>query len=98
MQLDLFSHQNRQGPATVYYFPMGRRAGLVRETAGELMSRTYAAGKRYWASHVQVIRRELKDSGRSRSEIDKDLKQYAEAVQHEVDRHRSTYLTPEGAA
>lgn len=82
MQLDLFTPQ--KGPAILYRFPLARRADLVRSTAGELCNRAYEDGRRYWNAHAQKMRRQLKATGLSRSEIDKDMAAYSQAVRLEV--------------
>ena len=82
MQLELFTR--RKGPATVYRFPLARRADLVRATARELCSRSYEDGRRYWTTHAQRMRRELKSSGLSRSEIEKEIAAYSGAVREQV--------------
>lgn len=82
MQLDLFT--SRKGPAKLYRFPLARRADLVRRTAGELCKRAYEDGRRYWNAHAKELRRQLKASGLSRSEIDKEMDAYSQAVKFEV--------------
>lgn len=82
MQLDLFTSQN--GPAIMYRFPLARRADLVRRTAGELCNRAYEDGRRYWTLHAKDVRRQLKASGLSRIEIEKEMDAYSQAVKFEV--------------
>jgi hypothetical protein len=82
VQLDLFAV--RSGPATVYRFPLARRADLVRLTAGELCKRAYEDGRRYWNVHAKDMRRQLKAAGLSRSEIEKEMEAYSQAVKFEV--------------
>ncbi len=82
MQLDLFTHQRR--PAIVYRFPLARRADLVRRAAGELCNRAYEDGRRYWTLHAKDMRRQLKAAGLSRSEIEKEMDAYSQAVKFEV--------------
>lgn len=82
MQLDLFTP--RRGPAILYRFPLARRADLVRGTARELCNRAYEDGRRYWNAHAQKMRRELKAIGLSRSEIEKEMTAYSQAVREEV--------------
>lgn len=84
MQLDLFMNQKApKHPATVYRFPLCRRADLVRETASELLSREESAGRRYWNAHVQKLRRELRAAGLCRADIDNEIRDYARAVRIE---------------
>ncbi|MDI6025629.1 DUF6074 family protein [Corticibacterium sp. UT-5YL-CI-8] len=72
-------------PAVVlFHFPTARRAALVRSVAHELRSRSYDAGKRYWAKHIKCLSTELKNAGLSRVELTEDLKAYAVAVRREV--------------
>lgn len=78
MQLDLF--KARKGPAIVFRFPLARRADLVRATANHLGSSTYEAGRRYWTSHAQKIRRDLRAAGLTRREIDEEITSYSRAV------------------
>lgn len=82
MQLDLFTA--KKGPANVYRFPLARRADLVRSTAGELCKRAYEDGRRYWTLHAKDMRRQLKAAGLSRSEIEKEMTAYSQAVKFEV--------------
>jgi hypothetical protein len=82
MQLDLFTH--RKGAAIVYRFPLARRADLVRRTASELCNRAYEDGRRYWTAHAKDLRRELKLSGLSRSEIEEEIATYSHAVREQV--------------
>lgn len=82
MQLDLFTQ--RKGPAIVYRFPLARRTDLVRSTAGELCKRAYEDGRRYWNVHAKDMRRRLKAEGLSRSEIEKEMSAYSQAVKSEV--------------
>ena len=82
MQLDLFAE--RKGPTILYRFPLARRTGLVRETADELCRRSYDDGRRYWNAHAKGLRRQLKASGLSRSEIEKEMEAYSQAVKFEV--------------
>lgn len=84
MQLDLFTAKERKGPATVYRFPLHRRAALIRETAAELCARSYDEGKRYWSRHAQKLRRDLRADGLSRAEIESEIKAYAVAVRRAV--------------
>ncbi len=82
MQLDLFTPRN--GPAMIYRFPLARRADLVRATAHELCIRAYEDGRRYWNAHAKDMRRRLKATGLSRSEIEKEMDAYSQAVKFEV--------------
>lgn len=84
MQLDLFMNQNAPKPAaTVYRFPLCRRADLIREIAAELLSLPYADGKRHWSRHVQKLRRELRAAGLRHADIDFEIREYARAVRIE---------------
>lgn len=84
MQLDLFSKASRQGTAVVFHFPMARRANEVRAAARHLLSRSYEDGRRFWSSHIQSVRRRLKEAGLSRSEIDQEIVAYSRAVRNEA--------------
>lgn len=84
MQLDLFMNQKApKQAATVYRFPLCRRADLVRKTASELLSRDEPAGRRYWNAHVRKLRRELRAAGLRHSDIDSEIRDYARAVRIE---------------
>lgn len=81
MQLDLFQWQKaRETSATVHRFPLARRAALIREIAAELLSRDERAGRKFWNTHVQKLRRELRASGLCRADIDIEIRDYARAV------------------
>ena len=89
MQLDLFNRteEPKSAPKTaaiVFRFPLYRRTDLVRATAAELRSRSYDAGRRYWSSHVQKLRRDLRASGLPRAEITSEINAYTVAVRREV--------------
>lgn len=85
MQLDLFTVQKEAGKqaATVYSFPLCRRADMIREMAAELLSMEERAGRRHWNAHVQKLRRELRAAGLQRTDIDFEIREYARAVRIE---------------
>lgn len=81
MQLDLFTVQKEAGKAaTVYRFPLCRRADLIRGTVAELQSRPYAEGKRFWNRHIRELRRELRAAGLRGAYIDSEIHDYALTV------------------
>ena len=85
MQLDLFTVQ-KEAPkeaATIYRFPLCRRADMIRVMAAELLKLPYADGKRHWNRHVQKLRRELRTAGLRRTDIDFEIREYARAVRIE---------------
>lgn len=84
MQLDLFTVQKEAGKAaTVYRFPLCRRAALIRGIVAELQSRPYAEGKRYWSRHIRELRRDLRAAGLRGAYIDSEIRDYARAVRIE---------------
>jgi hypothetical protein len=84
MQLDLFTVKKEAGKAaTVYRFPLCRRAALIRETVSELQSRPYADGKRYWSRHVRELRKDFRAAGLRSADIDSEIRDYARAVRIE---------------
>lgn len=85
MQLDLFTKRDAPKPvAIIFRFPLDRRVDLIRATAAELRNRSYGAGKRFWAAHVQSLRREMRGSGIRREAIDLEIRAYSQAVRREV--------------
>src|SRR5262245_36902496 len=67
------------GGAKIYPFPLHRRVDLVRSSAAMLATRDYAAGHRFWSSHVRQVRAELKRRGLTGSALDIEIRRYAAA-------------------
>lgn len=90
MQLDLFTYQ-KEAPkeaATLYRFPLCRRADLIRQIAAEIRGRPYADGKRHWNRHVQKLRRELRAAGLRSADIASEVHDYTMAVRMECLSHK----------
>lgn len=81
MQLDLFQWQKAQETsATVYRFPLARRAALIRQITAELLSRDERAGRKFWNAHIKELRRELRAAGLRSADIAHEVHDYTTAV------------------
>lgn len=81
MQLELFPQEPK---GEVFVFPVARRADIVRQTAEALMSRSNAAGARYWRKHVAELSKHLQSLKCSAQVIDEQMMDYARAVSHQL--------------
>lgn len=79
-QLDLFEMEAPKMTATLYRFPLARRADMVRSITAELLCRDERAGRKHWNAHVRKVRRQLRSEGLASADIDSEIKGYAGAV------------------
>jgi hypothetical protein len=93
-QLDLFLHSQERRSATVFNFPLHRRAAFVRQTATELASRDYQAGRKYWAGHVRALRQQMRNEGVIKEQIDLEIERYTQAVANDIRVSAARALSP----
>lgn len=86
-QLELFS-------AAIRPFPLARRRDLVIGAAQALMSRSNAAGARWWSKHTKEIAGTFLCSGIGPDATTQQIELYAQAVSRELHlmRYRSVGL------
>lgn len=82
----------------VIFFPLHRRADMVRKIATALNARTYQAGQRYWSLHVAQERKKLERRGLSPVEIDAEIGRYATAISRLLHLQKQYGSTPDSAA
>ncbi|MHA6644575.1 DUF6074 family protein [Mesorhizobium sp. A623] len=84
MQLDLFTFpKEARKAATVYRFPLCRRADLIRKITADLLSREERAGRKFWIAHIKELRRELRAEGLRGTGADHEIHDYTLAVRAE---------------
>ncbi|ESY03243.1 MULTISPECIES: DUF6074 family protein [unclassified Mesorhizobium] len=79
MQLSLFSPGPEAKPiCSTTYFPLHRRAALVRATALRLISPE--TGTRFWKKHIAKMRGKLRHDGLKQQQINAEMRAYKSAV------------------
>ncbi len=75
-----------QPPKQVLLFPLTRRVGKVRQTAGKLLHKHGDDADLYWKQVLAANRKHLERVGLLPHEVDEQLRAFFDAVQGEVNR------------
>lgn len=65
-------------------FPMTKRVGKIRRTAEMLDENTQRGAEAYWRRTVTDLRRQMQRAGVPDDRIDRELRQFFDAVQSEL--------------
>ncbi|MER9199680.1 DUF6074 family protein [Mesorhizobium sp. M0933] len=84
-QLDLFRDSRTAAPGVIQPFPITRQQGLLAEILRGLFARTEKEGRKFWKMKVREIRRDLKNAGVTKNDIDLQISALVRAVQTEMD-------------
>lgn len=85
-------------PVQVIPFPLAANVGKVRRVAEVLDNKHGKAADAYWRRTVQPMADRLTKAGVSQAEVDRQIVQFTDAVQQELNRLgfiRSSSKTPE---
>lgn len=82
-QLDLFTET--KPVAAIHVFPVARRRDVIAAIMRGLAGLDEKQGERFWYKKVREIRRDLKNQGIRKAEIDAQMNDLLRAVQIEFD-------------
>lgn len=71
-------------PCMVIAFPMAKRVGKVRRVAEVLAGKRGAAATNYWRRTVATLGGQMQRSGLCRETINRELREFHDAVQREL--------------
>lgn len=71
-------------PCTVIAFPMAKRVGKIRRVADTLAVKRGAAATNYWKQTVATLGGQMQRAGFDRDAINRELREFHDAVQREL--------------
>jgi hypothetical protein len=85
-QLDLFRDCTMEvAPGVIQPFPIARRTDVLATIMTGLAARNERDGRKFWNASIREIKRQLKQAGVAKADIDKQIRDLTRAVQIEMD-------------